>query len=66
MADEVREDAREQGRWIEIASAFPFSATASNKRGINKTDWIKINRALYDACIDRRDYRPKDASSSGQ
>jgi hypothetical protein len=28
-------------------------------RGINGTDWIKIDRATYDACLDARDYRPK-------
>jgi hypothetical protein len=28
-----------------------------NHRGINSTDWIRIDRAAYDACIDPRDYR---------
>ena len=65
VADEVRAVAREQGRWIKIASAFPCGPTASTRRGINKTDWIPIDRALYDACIDRRDYRPTPRSSSG-
>jgi len=65
VADEVRAVAREQRRWIKIASAFPFSPTASNRRGINKTDWIAIDRTLYDACIDRGDYRPTPRSSSG-
>jgi len=65
VADEVRAVAREQRRWIKIASAFPFSPTASNRRGINKTDWIAIDRTLYDACIDGRDYRPTPRSSSG-
>lgn len=63
VADEVRAVAREQGRWIKIASAFPSSQTASNKRGINKTDWIEIDQSLYDACIDPRDYRPPRHSS---
>lgn len=58
-ADEVRTIAREQKRWIKIASAFPFSPTVRNKRGINKTDWIRIDRSLYERCIDRRDYRPR-------
>jgi hypothetical protein len=65
VADEVRSVAREQDRWIKIASAFPVSPTAPNNRGINKTDWIRIDRTLYDACIDRRDYRPSPKSSSG-
>ncbi|MCZ7583055.1 MAG: NYN domain-containing protein [Deltaproteobacteria bacterium] len=59
LADEVRLIAREQRRWIKIASAFPLSPTVRNRRGINKTDWIPIDRATYDQCLDRRDYRPK-------
>lgn len=58
VADEIRVMAREQGHWVKIASAFPFSPTSSNRRGINKTDWIQIDRATYDACLDHRDYRP--------
>lgn len=57
-AQEIRTIAREQHRWIKIASAYPQSPTSRNRRGINKTDWIQIDRALYDGCLDRRDYRP--------
>ncbi len=59
VADELRVIGREQGRWIKIASAYPFSPTSRNTRGINGTDWIRIERATYDACLDTRDYRPK-------
>ena len=59
VAKEVRVIAREQGRWIKIACAFPVSPTTRNRRGIDRTDWIRIDHATYDACIDRRDYRPK-------
>ncbi|MBI3530615.1 MAG: NYN domain-containing protein [Betaproteobacteria bacterium] len=59
VAAEVRVISAEQSRWIKIASAFPVSPTARNRRGINSTDWIQIDRAAYDACIDPRDYRPK-------
>ena len=31
----------------------------SNTRGVNGTDWIRFDRALYDACIDRTDYRAR-------
>jgi uncharacterized LabA/DUF88 family protein len=48
-----------QNRWIKIASAFPDSPIAANRRGINRTDWCPIDKATYDACIDPRDYRPK-------
>jgi len=54
---EVKRISRQQKRWIRIASAFPVSSNSSNHRGINETDWIKIDRALYDACLDSRDYR---------
>ncbi|OGS68882.1 MAG: NYN domain-containing protein [Elusimicrobia bacterium RIFOXYB2_FULL_62_6] len=56
VAAEIRAIAREQARWIKIASAFPVSRTVRNPRGIDKTDWIKFDREFYDACIDRRDY----------
>lgn len=59
VAAEIREIAREQSRWIKVASAFPCSPASRNARGIDKTDWIRIDRAAYDACLDRRDYRAK-------
>lgn len=57
VASEIRTIAGQQDRWIKIACAFPFSPTTRNTRGIDKTDWIRIDRATYDACLDRRDYR---------
>ncbi len=57
VADEVRIIVQEQGRWIKMASAFPSSPALRNSRGINKTDWIKIDRTTYDSCIDPNDYR---------
>jgi uncharacterized LabA/DUF88 family protein len=59
VADEIRILAKSQDRWIKIVSAFPTSPTSKNRRGINGTDWIRIDRTLYDCCIDPRDYRPK-------
>ena len=59
VAEEIRVIAREQDRWIKVACAFPFSPTTRNRRGINKTDWIRIGRTTYDACLDRRDYRSR-------
>ncbi|HSW64769.1 MAG TPA: NYN domain-containing protein [Dissulfurispiraceae bacterium] len=44
-------------RWIKLSCAFPVSPTVQKARGINGTDWIKIDRATYDACIDPIDYR---------
>ncbi|MDE0553567.1 MAG: NYN domain-containing protein [Candidatus Poribacteria bacterium] len=62
VADEIRTIAQRQGRWIKIASAFPQSPTTQNRRGINNTDWIPINRDLYDQCLDQRNYLQKPSS----
>lgn len=59
VADEIRVIAQEQRRWLKIASAFPYSPAVRKVAGIDKTDWIKIDRATYDRALDRRDYRPK-------
>lgn len=58
-ADEVRTISREQDRWIKVACAFPVSPTYENERGINRTDWIPIDRATYNACVDPNRYRMK-------
>ena len=44
-AHELRTVAGEQGRWLKIASAFPSSPTSRKRRGIDKTDWIPVERA---------------------
>lgn len=54
--EEVKRIAREQARWIKVACAYPISQTLRNRRGIDKTDWVKITRTMYDACLDHRDY----------
>lgn len=59
VADEVRKISIQQGRWIKMACAFPHSPACSNARGINGTQWIKMDRALYDQCLDKNDYRMK-------
>jgi len=59
VADEIRSISIQQNRWIKVACAFPISPTSSNKRGINATQWIPIDRTIYDSCLDRNDYRPK-------
>jgi uncharacterized LabA/DUF88 family protein len=54
---DLRELSKSQLRWIKIVSAFPVSPTATSQRGVNNTDWIRIDRETYDACIDPHDYR---------
>lgn len=59
-ADEIRDIAKEQNRWIKIASSFPKNSNQKHlNRGIDKTDWIPFNKLQYDTCLDPRDYRPK-------
>jgi uncharacterized LabA/DUF88 family protein len=52
VAEEVREIARQQHRWIKLASAFPVGPGTRSRRGIDRTDWIPIDRATYDRCLD--------------
>lgn len=56
--EDIKKISALHNRWIKIACAFPVSPTVTNPRGINSTDWIKIDRATYDACLDPHDYRP--------
>ena len=56
VARDIRAVASEQSRWIKIASAYPTSPTVSNRKGIEQTDWIPIDRVTYDACLDTRSY----------
>lgn len=60
VAEEIRSIARVTKRWIRIASAYPCSPASQNRRGINKTDWIKIDREDYDECLDGTDYHHAD------
>ena len=62
--EDVKLIARQQSRWVRLACAFPCSPVSRNRRGIDRTDWIKIDRALYESCIDKRDYRPKSRAKS--
>jgi hypothetical protein len=59
LADEVRALVRERGRWVKVASAFPDSPTRPYRRGVNKTDWIRIDWVTYNACLDPGDYGPR-------
>jgi len=48
-----------------IFGAFALAATVpahAGTQGINWTDWIRIDRDTYDACIDPSDYRPRPAA----
>ena len=57
--EDVKKISTLKDRWIKIACAFPVSPSIPKSRGINGTDWIRIDRTSYDACLDPHDYRPK-------
>jgi len=59
LADEVRAISQRQRRWVKIACAFPAAAGRQDERGVDHTDWITFDRAVYEACRDPRDYRPR-------
>lgn len=61
VVKDIKEIAKTQDRWIKVASAYPYGPNASSPRGINGTDWIKIDEETYNRCLDKRDYR-KDGS----
>ena len=58
VAEEIRNISRSEGRWLKIVSAFPSDPYATAHRGINKTDWFRMDQEFHDACLDPRDYRP--------
>jgi uncharacterized LabA/DUF88 family protein len=58
VVQEIKEIAKEQKRFIHICCAFPVGPYATSSRGIDSTDWFKMDEAFYNACLDPRDYRP--------
>jgi hypothetical protein len=59
VANEIRRIAAVQNRWICVASAYPVSPDYANIRGIDRTDWMPIDRTLYDQAIDVVNYRSR-------
>jgi len=62
VVDEVKLVARQTKRWIRVACAYPESPVSGAQRGVNGAEWIRIDRALYDSCLDPADYRPRPAA----
>jgi len=51
--------AKDQKRFLHFESAFIYELGISkSSRGIPGTNWVHINKVLYDACCDSTDYRP--------
>jgi uncharacterized LabA/DUF88 family protein len=57
VVDEIKKISRLQKRWIKVACPFPMSPSASNRRGINGAEWLPFDDAVYNSCLDPRDYR---------
>jgi uncharacterized LabA/DUF88 family protein len=55
---EVKAVGKAQNRMIHLFSAFPHADTYLNKHGVHGTKFCPITKHEYDACIDKRDYRP--------
>lgn len=54
----AKEFAKDQGRWVNFESAYPDALTARRpRRGIDGTQWVVIDKAMYDSCVDPVDYR---------
>lgn len=58
VAMDIRTLAQEQGRIVDVASAYPCAPERGTPKPIGHTIGIHMDRAMYDACLDRRDYRP--------
>ena len=56
IAQEVRQVARKQNRWIKFVCAFP-RGTNKYSRGINGSDWYPFDENFYSHCTDPNDYR---------
>ena len=56
----AKEIARGQNRRVTIESAFiPRKWNRALSRGIDATDWVPIDKAVYDSCYDPTEYRPR-------
>ena len=54
----AKQVAASQNRMLTFESAFPVGPGSRSRRGVPGTTWVPIDQAMYDACLDPRDYRP--------
>lgn len=62
--DEIKAISRHSGHPVKVVCAYPVGPGTTNSRGVDRTDWVRIDRATYDACLDARDYRPAVAAGN--
>lgn len=58
VVSEIEAIGLNQGRDIPLVSAFPSSPDSDFDRGIDRTQWLRIDWATYARCIDETDYVP--------
>ena len=58
VVEDIKKISGKAGRPIHLSCAFPAGPKASSNRGINGTEWIRIEQLDYDQCLDPTDYRP--------
>ena len=58
----AKQIAKDQGRMLEFESHFPVGPGSRSRRGVPGTMWRPIDKDVYDACLDLRDYRTKGIS----
>jgi hypothetical protein len=59
IADEVRMTHVSKVGGLRLPRLFPISPTSRNDRGIEKTDWGRIERTTYNQCLDPRHHPPR-------
>ena len=55
----AKQIAKDQGRMLTFESWYPVGPGSRSRRGVPGTTWRPIDKEVYDACLDLRDYRPK-------
>ncbi len=53
----AKQIASDQGRQLVFESHFIIGSSSDSKRGIPRTEWMPIDKDIYDACLDPEDYR---------
>ena len=60
----AKEIAKNQGRLLHFESAFVVGPNTTYDRGVPGTYWVRIDKILYDACLDPTDYRHQTGSNN--
>lgn len=59
----AKEIAKSQGRLLHFESSFVVGPNTTYDRGVPGTSWVRIDKILYDACLDPTDYRYQTGSN---